>query len=120
MGTWICVFAVVVSGLVMNVQGPPRTVEAAEADGASYPKATDTVEQTGYGEAFGPKARTCVDTRKHATARSGEFVAGPFDPPVVMAGRGRKIWWAARQSDVYPPLRLRAAKVGSPDVTVDW
>ena len=122
MSSWICVAAVVFTGLVVTVQGPPQTIEAAEADGARYPKATDIAELPIYAEASGPKDRKCVDAEKYATARSGEFVAGPFAERVVMAGSGekRKLWWTPRQADAVPPLHLRAAKIGSPDVTVDW
>jgi len=100
---------------------PPRTVDAAEAEGARYPKAGGIAEQAMYGEAFGPKERRCVDAETHVTARSGEFVAGPFDTHVVMAGSGqRKVWWAPRQTANMPPMQFRAAKIGAPDVSVSW
>lgn len=112
------------AGVVTDAQStppPPKTVEAAAAEGARYPKASVATEHAMYGEAFGPKERKCVDAEKHITARSGEFVAGPFDNHVMMGTPGnyrRKVWWAPRQTAVMPPMQLRAAKVGAPDVTV--
>lgn len=104
---------------------PPQTVEAAEAEGARYPKASGGAEQAMYDDAFGPKERKCVDADegKHVAARSGEFVAGPFDRHVMFGSpksARRKVWWAPRQTAVMPPMQLRAAKVGAPDVTVIW
>ena len=112
------------SALVIGTAQPPlRSVEAAEAEGAQYPKAVSLRElPADFVAAFGPHERRCVDADGHAMARSGEFVAGPFDEYVVMAGTGkRKVWWAPRQDSVrMPPLRLRATKVATPSVTVDW
>jgi hypothetical protein len=74
-----------------------------------------------YGQAFGPTERRCVDAEKHVTARSGEFVAGPFEEYVMMAGsRQRKVWWTPRQTAVMPPMQLRATKVAAPAVAVNW
>jgi hypothetical protein len=103
---------------------PPQTVEAAEAEGAKHPKATEGTDFT-YGDAVGPKERKCVDAdkEKHVVARSGEFVAGPFGTPVMFGTPGnyrRKVWWAPRQTAVMPPMQFRAVKVGAPDVTVSW
>jgi hypothetical protein len=106
----------------------PRTVEAAEAEGATYPTASELTEQSGYAEASGPKERKCVDAdaAKHVAARSGEFVAGPFDRRVMFGSptspesAKRKVWWTPRQTAVMPPMQLRAAKIGSPDLTASW
>ena len=78
---------------------PPQTIEAAE--GARYPKASGGAEQAMYDEAFGPKERKCVDADegKHVAARSGEFVAGPFDRHVMFGSpksARRKVWWAEK------------------------
>jgi hypothetical protein len=108
-----------------GVSPPPRTVEAAEAEGAKHPKATGT-EQTMYADAFGPTDRRCVDADGAATnrtARSGEFVAGPFNPPVFMGSPQqykRKVWWAPRQGTATPPMQFRAVKVDSPALTAQW
>ncbi|MEO7191931.1 MAG: hypothetical protein ABI051_12825 [Vicinamibacterales bacterium] len=56
-------------------------------------------------------------------AKSGEFVAGPFDQYVTIAGSGRrKVWWAPMDSATatMPPLEVRAVKIDAPDVTVNW
>ena len=111
-----CLLAVVTSA-----QAPPRTVEAAEAEGAKYPKASEGSEAAMYGKAFGPKERKCVDAEKHPTARSGDFVAGAFDDHYMFGTPGnyqRKVWWAPRQTAVMPPMQMRAVKVGAPDVAV--
>jgi hypothetical protein len=106
----------------------PTTVDAAEAAGAKHPKAQGT-QPAMYADAFGPTDRRCVDADGAATnrtARSGEFVAGPFNPPVFMGnprgpqGAQRKVWWTPRQGTAMPPLQLRAAKLDSPGVTVNW
>ena len=106
----------------------PTTVDAAEAEGAKHPRPVGT-EPSMYADAFGPTDRRCVDADGGATdrtARSGEFVAGPFNPPVFMGnprsaqGARRKVWWAPRQGTAMPPLQLRAAKIDSPNVTVNW
>lgn len=105
-----------------QVAAPPpplATVEAAEADGARHPRAVGTM-QAMYGEANGPTERKCVDAEKYLTARSGEFVAGPFSERVIMVGSGRKVWWAPRQTVDFPPMLLRATKLGAPNVTVNW
>lgn len=99
---------------------PPQTVEAAEAEGTRYPAAAVTTDQAMYGEAFGPRARQCVDAEGHAAARSGEFVAGAFDAHIMMAGAGRKVWWTPRQDADLPPMHLRAAKLGAPGIVVSW
>jgi hypothetical protein len=118
-GLSILIFAAV----GMNAQAPPRSVETAEADGAKYSKAADGAELAVFADAFGSRARRCVDAETHVMARSGEFVAGPFDTYVSLAGTGRrKVWWAPRDTATatMPPLQLRATKVGAPDVTVSW
>jgi len=116
---WTGVSVLLISAVATTVQAPPRTVEAAAAEGAKHPKAGGT-EPVMYADAFGPKERQCVDAEKHVTARSGEFVAGPFDAHVMMAGLGRKVWWTPRQGAAMPPMQLRAVKIGSPDTTVTW
>jgi hypothetical protein len=120
--------------VVSGAQAPPRTVEAAEADGAKYPQATAVGDAAALDRAAawdrenagaaGTSERRCVDVEKSAavSVRSGEFVAGNFAQYIVMAGSGkRKVWWAPRRnSSTMPPLQLRATKVGAPDVSVDW
>jgi hypothetical protein len=111
-----------------NAQPPPRSVEAAEAEGAKYPQGLAGVDTAAWdkenAEAAGTRDRQCVDLEKHAAAsvRSGDFVAGNFAQYIVMAGSGkRKVWWSPRHnSAAMPPLQLRATKVGAPDVSVDW
>lgn len=99
---------------------PPRTIEAAEAEGAAHP-ARSGIEQSMYADAFGPSDRKCVAAEGHVTARSGDFVAGPFEAYIVMGrGRLRKVWWAPRQGTVMPPLLLRGTKLDGPNVTVAW
>jgi len=92
-----------------TVAPPPQTVEAAEAEGARHPRPNAmTADQAMYAEAFGPRERRCVDAETHVTARSGEFVAGPFDDHVLMAGDlRRKVWWAPKQTAVMPPMQYR-------------
>ena len=118
------VFVACLSTIATYAQSPPTTIEAAEAEGARHPQASGT-EQAMYVAAFGPTDRRCVDADRGATnrtARSGEFVAGPFNPPVFMGSPQtyqRKVWWAPRQGTAMPPMRFRAAKMGSPTVTVE-
>ena len=125
--TWHAGFTLLVFvAVVSNAQAPPRTVEAAEAEGAKYPKGTAGPDGTAWdkthAEAAGAGERRCIDVEKHASVRSGEFVAGPFQEYIVMAGTGkRKLWWAPRRhSAAMPPLQLRATKLDAPDVSVDW
>jgi hypothetical protein len=99
---------------------PPSTVEAAEAEGAKFPKAESALEPGMYGEAFGAKERKCVDAETHVAARSGEFVAGAFDRHWHMGNSGRKVWWAPMQTATMPPMLLRASKIGAPEATVTW
>ena len=101
---------------------PPLTVEAAEAEGSNYPKSGNVAERAGYREAFGPTDRKCVEAEGHVTARSGEFIAGPFDRHVLMGNPRngtppRKVWWVP-QATLVPPMLLRATKIASPAVTV--
>ena len=117
MTLWTGVCVVLISAAATSVQAPPRTVDAAAAEGAKHPKAGGT-EPVMYANAFGPKERQCVDAEKHLTARSGEFVAGPFDTHVMMAGLGRKVWWAPRQGAAMPPMQFRAVKITPSDSTV--
>jgi hypothetical protein len=98
---------------------PPPTIEAAEAEGAKYPKADSAAEHGMYAKAFGPKDRKCVDAESHLAARSGEFVAGAFDHHWKM-GNGRKVWWAPMQTATMAPMLLRATKIGAPGTTVTW
>ncbi len=116
-------FALLLSAVVSNVQAPARNVEMAEADGATYPKASTGAGSSVYATAFGSQERRCVDAETHVVARSGEFVAGPFDKYMTMAGtRRRKVWWAPQDAATafMPPLQVHATKVGAPDVTVNW
>jgi hypothetical protein len=101
---------------------PPRTVEAAEAEGAKHPKITlPEPEGAQYAEAFGPRERKCVDVGKHPAVRSGDFVAGPFQERIFMAGsEKRKLWWSPRQMPATPLLQLRATRIGSPDVVASF
>jgi hypothetical protein len=125
---WASAVSILLVGLTpsvvtgQTVAPPPQTVEAAEAEGARHPKTSAmSTDHAMYAEAFGPLERRCVDAEKHVTARSGEFVAGPFDRHVLMAGNlRRKVWWAPKQTAVVPPMQLRAVKVGAPEVTVTW
>jgi hypothetical protein len=115
----VCLFA------VLTRAQTPLSVSAAEAEGSKYPKPDVSARMALlYGEAFGPTDRRCVDAEKHATARSGDFVAGPFDEHVMLADVGghaeRKVWWAPRQTTTMPPMQLRAAKIGAPDITMSW
>ena len=115
----ICVWAL----LIGLAQSRPGSVEAAEDEGAQYPKPVNLRDRPAdFAAAVGPRERRCVDADAHRMARSGEFVAGPFDEYVVLAGTGkRKVWWAPQQNSVgMPPLRLRATKVGAPGLNVDW
>lgn len=112
---------VLLAVVVTSAQAPPRSVEDAEAEGSNFTKAVDAPDIPAFAEAFGPRERRCVDADTHAAARSGEFIAGPFHEYYSMAGAGRKVWWAPKHhSATMPPLRLRATKVGAPEVTVDW
>lgn len=125
-------FALLVFGLVClrsqaagtSFQEPPAptTVAAAEAEGAKYPKPDGrAVPARGYGTAFGPTDRKCVDAETHAAARSGQFVAGTFEDHIIMGNSGRrKVWWAPLQTEIMPPMLLRAAKTSAPDKTVAW
>jgi hypothetical protein len=102
----------------------PRTVEAAEAEGAKWPRNPPQAERPNWADAFGPRERRCVRAADHVTIRSGDFVAGPFQDRVVMmvyAGKLHwKIWWVPNQM---PPLNgaamtMRATKLDQPERTV--
>jgi hypothetical protein len=99
---------------------PPTSPESAAREGANYPKQMITAEQPGYSAAVGPIDRRCVEAEGLATARSGEWVAGPFDRYYGIMGGGRKVWFAPRTGTVHPPMQLRASKIGAPDVTFAW
>jgi hypothetical protein len=128
MAGWSRAISVLLIGLTpsviiaQTVAPPPRTVEAAEAEGARHPKTSATADDAMYADAFGPRDRPCVDAETHVTARSGEFVAGPFDYHVMMnpAAPRRKVWWALKQTAIMQPMHLRAVKIGAPEVTVAW
>jgi hypothetical protein len=96
------VLAASLSVVVAGAQTPPTTVAAAEADGAMHAKPDASAQPAAlYGEAFGPTDRRCVDAETHVTARSGEFVAGPFETHIMfpsLNGPRRKVWWAPRQT----------------------
>lgn len=119
------VLAASLSVVIARAQTPPTAVEAAEAEGARYGKPDASAQPAAlYGEAFGPTDRRCVDAESHVTARSGEFVAGPFETHIMFPspnGRAqRKVWWAPRQTATMPPMQLRAEKIAAPRVTVSW
>jgi len=104
----------------------PRSVEAAEAEGAKWPSNPPQADRTSWADAFGPRDRRCVRAADHTTMRSGDFIAGPFKDRVLMVGTGGqppkwKVWWVPNQM---PPLNgnvqlmLRATKMNQPEKTV--
>lgn len=110
--------------VAVHAQAPPLpTVAAAEAEGARHPRSAVAATRAPiFATAFGTRERRCVEADTHAMARSGEFVAGPFDEYYGIAGTGsRKVWWAPEQNSAnLPPLQLRATKLDATHVTVNW
>lgn len=101
----------------------PRTIEEAEAEGAKHAQVTVAQEPEGFADAFGPKGRKCVEAADHTAIRSGDFVAGSFNPRYMMVGTNGqpakwKIWWIPKYVNWENTLlRLRAAKLGAPEKT---
>jgi hypothetical protein len=100
----------------------PPTVEAAEAEGAKWPRDPPQAERPTWADAFGPRERQCVRAVDHVAIRSGDFVAGPFqDRVVMMAYAGKwswKIWWVPNQMPPGAALTMRATKLDQPEKTV--
>src|SRR6187402_2902709 len=75
----------------------PATVEAAEAEGAKWPRNPPQPERLSWADAFGPRERQCVRAVDHLAIRSGDFIAGNFQQPILMMSEERqwkrKLWW---------------------------
>lgn len=108
-------------------QGIPRTVIAAEAEGAAFRRMPagslqSTVAATGSAGYSGTTERRCVtappdDSIVGGSLRSGEFIArtrftGRWG---IRSSRGHKILWLPLHSARSPeqPLLIRAARIGS-------
>lgn len=76
------------------------SVQAAEAEGARYPKGLDDETQPNFAalmELTGTADRTCVDVGDGWSVRSGDFVAGPMLPFQTHWQRGHtKVYWSPR------------------------
>ena len=94
---------------------PLASIEAAEAEGAKYPRAGSPWYASGaFGDsaARGTADRKCVDTDSISDARSGEFAAGNFK---VVSQRGLKSYWRALHHPFGggEPLTIRTTRLDS-------
>jgi hypothetical protein len=90
---------------------PLRDIAAAELEGTAYPRGDASEDQfpggTGRTGEVGTVDRKCVDVGENVSARSGDFVAGPFGHVrgggfTVSWQKGyTKVWWLPRY---FPPM----------------
>ena len=83
---------------------PPSDVQAAEVEGAAFPRGSPADVQIGFDAPaeVGTPDRRCVDVGNSRAALSGDFTAGPFGS--LLGGGFRtswheghtKVWWAPR------------------------
>lgn len=130
-----CVVAVLVSSLshASAAQRIPTTVQAAEAEGAAYPRAAiPRAVSSNFSSPFtGTTARKCVlpppdDSLPGSSPRSGEFILrgyfGRTGPMGNLIGRARKYMWEPLHNPyVYPTRRgllVRGVRIGHPSDTL--
>ena len=94
-----------------SLTSPPIDVQAAEVEGAAFPRGSTADVQIGFHTPadVGTADRKCVDVGDRRAALSGDFTAGPFGG--VLGGGFRtswheghtKVWWAPRHlADTQP------------------
>ena len=130
-----CVVAALVSILphMSAAQRIPTTIQAAEAEGASFPRgATPPVVASNFTSPFeGTAERKCVvppadDFPPGGSLRSGEFILhgqfGRTGPMGNVIGRARKLMWEPLHNPyVYPTrtgLLVRGVRLGHPSDTL--
>lgn len=92
----------------------PSSIAAAEAEGARWPRAVANNDTSAAAGAVGSSERRCADVDHINIARSGDFVAGPFElyNSTWSGGYGKLWWrpaWVSRTDTV--PLIVRVARL---------
>jgi hypothetical protein len=112
--------------VAVNAQGIPRSVAAAEADGAAFGHARTALQSSVAAPPFsGTRERRCVappadDSLRVSSLRSGEIVAraqwsGRWGP---RKGKGQKILWLPLHTaaGIEQPFVIRASRIGGADL----
>ena len=131
--SWVLVVLIFSLPLPSAAQRIPRTIQAAEAEGAIYPRGArpPNVPRGFTGPMSGTAERKCVvpppDSLSGDSLRSGEFVLrggiGRSTGPMGYAlGRARKLMWMPLHNPyVYPTrtgLLVRGVRLGHPSDTL--
>jgi hypothetical protein len=99
----------------------PRSVDAAESEGARWAVSADPSSQLpGHTADFAtPSPRRCVEVDSVGPVRSGEFFAGGILRNIGAGGRP-KLWWRPMHPTIAFNLTVRGARLDSPPDTLRY